>query len=402
MAGERTPLLGVPVPGPIAGALGIVQRIHFLDNIRTILTIFLVFHHAAIYVARSSLSTPYYNKSDLLPLSLFIVFNKATLYGAFFFASGYSIHLSLKTKSDLAFFVSRTLKTGLPTLLYHEFGPRRKIEGPVPYVVTLLILDYAYLISRWLGSKWSFVSFRRLETRIKDSRAWVMTIVIFSFALVTGITVGNCFGLRLIPFIVRRYYPFEFPGFGAPVTYIIAYIAGINFPLFNRYILIPRPSVAVGLLVVSELAADLSLGIAQDHWKKLWYFIRVTSDSEGGRWFIDPGFNGHTIFFTLWNPLVFYLISISFVSTFASASFTRKDWGRWSRHTYIQTFIHMVPVIYTSRFLAGHSSVQHPIVNTVLSGTAGVIGSWAISLLYVYLGGPALIQKIYDRLRRAT
>lgn len=424
MASETTPLLGAPVPGPTSERT--VQRIHFLDNLRAVLTILLIFHHAAIVASQSSntIITSIYNKSDFLPLALFIVTNKAFLYGAFFFVSGYSIHLALLSKSDSAFFVSRSVKTGLPALLYLVLGRKllikflriiggkvifddlrfnldaNRLEGPGSYVFALLLFDYTYLFGRWAGRKWSSASFGRLESRIKDSRGWIYAILVLSFAFVTSLTLGNCFHLRIIPFIVRRHYPFEFPGYGAPITYIVAYVAGINFPLVDRYILISRPAAAVGLLVGSESAAYLSLGIAQDRWEQLWQFIRATRDTEGGRWFVDPGFNGYTTFFTLWNPSVFYFLSIALISTFANTPFTNKDWGVWTRHTYIQTYIHMIPVLVTSYILTGHTGVQHPIVKTVLSGIDGVAGSWAVSLVYVYLGGPSAFQRIYDRLRQ--
>ncbi|KAF8172294.1 hypothetical protein BJ912DRAFT_103292 [Pholiota molesta] len=428
MAIETTPLLGAPVPGPTSERT--VQRIYFLDNLRAVLTILLIFHHAAISVVASQSSktiiSSLYNKADFLPLALFIVTNKAFLYGAFFFVSGYSCHLALLTKSDSAFFISRSVKTGLPALLYLVFGRESlvkilcliggkaifndlrfdsdagRLEGPGSYVFTLLLFDYTYLFGRWAGKKWSPASFGRLESRIKDSRAWFYAIVVLSFVLVTSLTLGNCFHLRVIPFIVKRHYPFEFPGYGAPITYIVAYIAGINFPLVDKYLHISRPAAAVGLLVGSESAAYLSLGIAQDHWEQLWKFIRATRDTEGGRYFDNPGFNGYTAFFTLWNPSVFYFLSIALISTFANTPFTNKNWGVWTRHTYIQTYIHMIPVLVTSYALnqTGHTDLQHPVVKTVLSGISGVAGSWAVSLVYVYLGGPSAFQRIYDRLRQ--
>lgn len=413
---ETTPLLGESsTTGPSPSGKNDTNRIHFVDNLRAVLTVLLIFHHAAIFSARDSIPirTPTYQNSNILPLALFITTNKSFLYQAFFFVSGYSIHLGLVSKSDSTFFVSRTLKTGLPALIWlsfarkltvgflvlifgkHAFGRFGKfgtesgngqLEGPGSYVFTLLLFDYIYLFIRLAGRQWPAISLSSLEAQIKASRRKVLSLMALSFILVTGITIGNCFHLRLIPFIYRRQYPFEFPGFGNPVAYIVAYIAGINFPIVNHYILTSRVRVAVGQLVGSEAAAYVTLGIAQHLWSDVWKFIRpgwATFDDEGARYFHNPGLNLQTIFFSLWSPLVFYLITIPLVSVFAYAPVLQKNWGVLTEHTYLQTFIHMIPIALAGHFLSKWSATDIPIVKAVISASCGVIVSWALAFTFV-------------------
>ena len=129
---ETTPLLGESSTPGISPSRDIrkgVDRVHFLDNLRSVLTVLLIFHHAAIFSARDSMGAPpYYRGSNMLPLALFITTNKSFLYQTFFFVSGYSIRLGLTAKSDSAFFVSRTLKTGLPALIWLLFGRKLAVH----------------------------------------------------------------------------------------------------------------------------------------------------------------------------------------------------------------------------------------------------------------------------------
>ncbi|KJA26660.1 hypothetical protein HYPSUDRAFT_36378 [Hypholoma sublateritium FD-334 SS-4] len=392
---ETTPLLGEPsATGQSSSARNSSNRIHFVDNLRAVLTVLLIFHHAAIFSARDSIRKPNYQNSNLLPLALFITTNKSFLYQSFFFVSGYSIHLALASKSDLTFFVSRTLKTGVPALIWLRFRSvlgTRQAEGPGSYVFTLLLFDYIYLSIRFAGRKWPAISLSRLEAQIKASHRKVLALTALSFILVTGITIGNCFHLRLIPFIYRRYYPFEFPGFGNPVAYIIAYIAGVNFPIVKRYILTSRVRVAVGYLVGSESAAYITLGIAQHLCSDIWEFIKPTFNDEGARYFDNPGLNLQTIFFSLWSPLAFFLITISLVSVFACAPALQKKWGVLTEHTYLQTFIHMIPIALAGHLLSKWSVTDIPVVKAVISASCGVIISWALAIVFV------LVRRRYSK-----
>ncbi len=412
---ETVPLLGESSASGIFPSIVIrkgVARVHFLDNLRAVLTVLLIFHHAAIFSARGILTPPYYRNSNILPLALFITTNKSFLYQTFFFVSGYSIRLGLAAKSDSAFFVSRTLTTGLPALIWllfgrkltvhlllnifgeHAFGhfglfgsniSNGQLEGPGSYVSTLLIFDYIYLFSRFTGRRWPTTSLYHLEAKIMASRKKALAIVSLSFILITGITIGNCFRLRFIPSIHTRYYPFEYPGFGNPVAYIVAYIAGVNFPIVKHYILTSRVRAAMYHLVGSEAAAYITLGIAQDLSDNIWYFIMPAFNDEGARFFNQPGLNSHTIFFILWSLLVLYFISISLISVFAHAPVLQKNFGVLTEHTYLQTFIHMIPIALIGNLLHKWSFTNIPVVKAVISASGGTIISWTLAVAFVLM-----------------
>ncbi|KAF8957191.1 hypothetical protein BDZ97DRAFT_1847707 [Flammula alnicola] len=332
--------------------VAVVQRIHFLDNLRATLTILLIFHHAVIYATRPSLGL--LRLLDVAGLKDIVGdYRSSTANGDLqdqehmylpFLSSTTPIYLPVgwKTLAHLRFHASRNQNQGFAKMVFRH---------PCLFVV-----------------------------------------------LVTLITFGNCFGLRLIPFIVKRHFPLDFPGFGAPITYVIAYIAGVNFTLVQQYILIASPAKAIGALVGSALVPYIALGIAQDRFEPLWKFIEPTTDSEGARWFPDPGFNPPTIFFTLWNPTVIYIFSIALISVFASLRFTTKNWGVWTRHTYLQTYIHMIPIAMTAYFVRNHPSIEHPIVKSVICGIAGVLGSWGVS--FIWLTQLSIFKLVYARILR--
>ncbi|KAF8957198.1 hypothetical protein BDZ97DRAFT_1847726 [Flammula alnicola] len=406
-ATDATPLLGRihlpgPIPGPAEEVLPHRERVHYLDNLRAVLTVLLIFHHAAM----EAVSSRVHSKWESLPLALFITIDSSLLWGLFFFVSGYSAYLSLSSKSDSKFLISRTMKLGLPAVLYilvgrrlllrsldacgweHVFGDYHSVEskarmtGPVAYVFFLLAFDYAYLAAHWIGRRYA-----DLTARIQPMPKTYPVLAGISFEFVLFLTFARALGLGVISTFFYNFFPYDFPGLGAPATFIVAYVAGVYYPLYEKHLLLSFPAAMI-TLVGSELLAYFSLGIAQHLWPALWDFIKPIPHAvvDTPRFaFVDGGFNLHTLFFTFWSTLVFYALSISLVSVFAKSRVLSRDWGLLTKHTYFQTYIHMIPILVMLHLLP---SGQNPIVKTVLAGVFGVIDSWGVAFLLmgVYWG----------------
>ncbi|KDR70720.1 hypothetical protein GALMADRAFT_254753 [Galerina marginata CBS 339.88] len=404
---ETTPLLGptqvpesssLPVP---ATAVPTPHRVHFLDNLRATLTILLILHHSALETVYKRNYSDQYTKSQLLPFSLFTAINKSYLWSLFFFTSGYSTSLSLLSKSsDRHFLKSRTLKIGLPALVYAYgghlilflylafgwediFGSYKagwafiRLSGPIDYVAILLVLDYIHLCVRWTRRRWperfAIISNSRIFNLLRPtSRLRFYTLVTSFMTILVVFTFLSCIGIHLPPNVIFFAFPYDHPGVDVPLSGVIAYLTGVHFSSIRRYLTI-KPSLAYATLFLSTFVAYLSMAVVQSISPPLWRFIELPTLFSSIYFFIDGGFNPHTIFFTFWNALVFLTIPISLISIFAQAPWATRDWGFWTRHTYTQTYINMIFILIAiHRF----QSIHNLFIRTVLVGIFGVIGSW--------------------------
>ncbi|TEB22890.1 hypothetical protein FA13DRAFT_1740553 [Coprinellus micaceus] len=160
-------------------------RTHFMDNLRTTLTVLLIVQHSIIETASSSY--PYF---DSTPLTVFVFMCKTLIVGLFFFISGYAASISRSTpaayygagRSDASFVWRRSLRLLFPAFLYGIFGhliiwmvltkswpsffggagsvstedgystPQvwgfARFEGPVVHILFLWVLDMAYVFLR--------------------------------------------------------------------------------------------------------------------------------------------------------------------------------------------------------------------------------------------------------------
>ncbi|KAF8151340.1 hypothetical protein B0H34DRAFT_126325 [Crassisporium funariophilum] len=112
---ETTPLLPQTLP-PVSGTEPIPQRVHYLDNLRATLTLFLIFHHSVKEALRSPIDHTIALPLPFAPLS---ATTDAFLWGCFYFVSGYASLLSLTSKPSIVrFFLVKTIRIGVPAVAY--------------------------------------------------------------------------------------------------------------------------------------------------------------------------------------------------------------------------------------------------------------------------------------------
>ena len=97
------------------------KRLFYLDNIRIVLTVLVVMHHAALAYGGEGLH-PYKdpNPDFISPIifSFFVGVNQAFFMSAFFFLSGYFTPRSLERKGVTTFLSERFIRLGIPILFY--------------------------------------------------------------------------------------------------------------------------------------------------------------------------------------------------------------------------------------------------------------------------------------------
>ncbi|MFI6598392.1 acyltransferase family protein [Nonomuraea sp. NPDC050536] len=95
-------------------------RLHAVDNLRIVLTVLVVLHHAA--VTYGNIPVWYYNEVPKDPsgvlLDVMVAFNQAFFMGFFFMISGFFTPGSYDRKGGRAFMRDRLVRLGIPLLVY--------------------------------------------------------------------------------------------------------------------------------------------------------------------------------------------------------------------------------------------------------------------------------------------
>ncbi|KAF6752618.1 hypothetical protein DFP72DRAFT_990993 [Ephemerocybe angulata] len=389
-------------------------RTHFMDNLRTTLTILLIVQHSIIETAASS-----YPSFHSLSLTVFVFMTKTIIVGLFFFISGYAASISRTTsstyyatgRSDPEFVWRRTLRLLFPGILYGALGhvilwmvltkswpsffggagsvstddgfssPTvwgfARFEGPVVHIIFLYALDMAYVFlqpakkghiaggistppvsgrvsPRPSGDERPSRSRRqKLRLKVKSKKDWYMLA-------------GAALGLLAIwTFAVTASGRSEKSplrlGFNvasydaivpaAPFQYIFAYMAGIQLYRWQNYMLISPPYTFPAFFgALFASVSFLLLGMKTS--PTLQEIVQLNTPWPVHPSFIDGGFNFHTFFFAVWNALTFFGLSATIVSIYAQWEWTRRDWGPVARHSYIPIWFHMIPVVFFVKLLA--------------------------------------------------
>ena len=377
-------------------------RKDYLDNLRCTLTILLVLHHATFETA---VTTEYSTA-----VAMFITMQKTFLWSLFFFVSGYSMSLSQVSRATtLGNYVKKGVKVTLPALAYAVIGQwtlftllstgwpdifgkqnntqaYARFSGPVPYVLLLLLFDSSAVVIRQLAfPPWVYPSLSPNH------------ITVLGFIILTGYTFLNAAfvsPLFSIPSFLS-FLVYDMPDVCFPVSHIMAYWAGWQFKTLKRSILAPSSRIALSRLLTSSLVSFTSLYYAQLHWKPLARLLHTQLSNEQKTIFIDGGLNGHTIAFAFWSSFTYFTISVSLISTFFHVTWTSSKWGWLGRYTYVQTYLHMIPILLAEYHLR---PVKNGLVRYALVGLVGMSGTWlCASVIYAGIG---ILQTSVQKIKR--
>jgi hypothetical protein len=387
-------------------------RVHFLDNLRTILTILLIFHHAAIESGRPETDPehPYPTTWDSVAVAMFQAVNKSFLWGLFFFVSGYSTHLSIRSKqSDIEVLRSKLVKLFLPALVYSMFGRTlllhmfnafglwkifghtvdsdavARLAGPVPYIFALLLLDGCYFLLRAVSSCERISGYTsRVSAQLSHRKTFVVVFGL-SIDVVLFLTFFNVTGIFTLPSHFNGTALYDYPGLLSPVTFILAYATGLHFDLLKEHVLISSQKLAWMAFIISEAIAYMSLGTALNHYPALWDLWKPSFRLPN----TTPTFGFVTLFFPVWSTFTFCALFVAIISVFVNDPCMSSDWGVLTKHTYILTYVHMEPILVAVYILPEG-------MNTL--GKAGLVGLFAVldswGLVYVLLQARRLIKRL--------
>lgn len=360
------------------------SRKDFLDNLRCTLTILLVSHHAIIETALSS--------GDSVPIAVVVTLVNTFLWSTFFFVSGYATSLSQGTRVSL---LKKGVKVNLPALFHavvgqwalfallsknwpYIFGNNDKTKayarfsGPVPYIALLFLFDSATLLifRRFTIPSWTYPNL---------APKFVILIGFIALASYTFLSaalfVPNAHLPRFVAYLV-----YDSPDPSFPISHILAYAAGWQFKKLKRSVLSSSATGATLGLFISTATSAGSLYLAQSQWPSIASLIRLRISDGPRTIFIDGGLNAHTAFFSFWSSFTRIAISISVVSLFFHMDSTSATWGWFGRKTYLQTYLHMIPVLTAEYHLR---KVQNQVVKYGLVELIALSGTW-LSAYAVY------------------
>ncbi|CAA7265645.1 unnamed protein product [Cyclocybe aegerita] len=365
-------------------------RIHYLDNLRTFLTVLLIVHHSATV----KVSLPSYPIERII-LKVFTTTNKAFLWSTFYLVSGFSSSLSLTTyENGQEFLKHRSLPLAIHALVWGTVGRiavawaltittggqgvfgsyellKEQLIGPASYLAFLIALDGVYVGLRALGAP-------RLAQLLGRhghfSSLLLPTSTIIALLVCTYINASQ--SQRTIAplpsFLSTLISSFDYPLPDAPLSCVIAYTIGANWvdirdslpPFLTSPLLFP--------LSLSASYAYLSLDTALSASNS---YIILSNRT----FYADL----HTFAFVLWDALASLIIPLSLLSFFASASILRRSWnvpgtGSW-RKWYILTYVHMIPVLVLRWFIARlmmETRIRSAIASAVFVGALAPVMGW--------------------------
>ncbi|KAF8877743.1 hypothetical protein CPB84DRAFT_1794708 [Gymnopilus junonius] len=336
------------------------QRLHYLDNLRALLTVILIFHHAVYRISPA--------QQDIL--AIFHLINRSALWALFFFVSGRSAGLALSRLSDYQFFLSRALSSQWK-VVFGGPGMSTPLSGPAAYILILLILDSLLLLFRWAERIHpEFIPSKFLNRLQPTSERHFTNIV----ALVLTTLVAWRFihsSLNQLDFRILHLHIIDTndePGADAPLSYIVAYLFGLNFDRFKKYIIMDLPAAYISLFI-SLFAA----------YATMWLYLSIIIwQFPGSRFRLTT----HNFLFAFWDTYLFYTIPVPLISIFSEASWATRDWGVLVKHTYIQSYLNMIPVLLALHWFKWVESWPW---RAVIAGSIGVMASWLVMLLSVTL-----------------
>ncbi len=212
------------------------SRVLYIDNLRIFLIALVVLHHLAI--TYGSAGGWYYKEVEpdnltLLILTAFAVTNQSFFMGMFFLISAYFTRISLECKSPGKFLKDRSIRLGIPLLVFYfilspltiyvtlRYGLGRDINfwgyvkreqgfgfGPMWFVETLLIFSLICV---------AYYYFAKNRLKQTFSEPFPKTVMILLYAAL----------ISVVSFVVRLWLPlgWSIPGTGLQVPYFPQYIA---------------------------------------------------------------------------------------------------------------------------------------------------------------------------------
>jgi len=365
------------------------QRLDYLDNLRTALTILLIFFHTAIaYGASGSWILVDVDNNELnitsILLTIFTAVCQAFFMGLFFFISAYFIPASYDRKGGVQFIRDKLIRLGIPLLVYYFLiGPMTVWYAQFQDKETIVEFYKNYVWSfnyTFFGPAWF------LEASIYFALLYTLYRIIFRSSLRNlnpirfpsdKLILFATITLGLIAFVVRLVYP---TGEG-PLELQLGY--------FPSYILL----FVIGIIAYRNGWLDQ----IPDKLRRTWKWIGIcaipvlplvliaTGGLEGDLKF-DGGFNIQALSYAMWEPFVCIGIVITLLAWFQSKFNKAGKFLKWSSSNAYTVYIIHPPII-VGWTIAFHTAELPPIVKWVIVSVLSVVVCFGMGSVIRFIPG---------------
>jgi len=263
------------------------------------------------------------------------------------------------------------------------------MNGPIYYIVLLLMLDTAFATLRFLNHCTGMFSDKMITSATKYiiAKHTLLAIVeIWSVLFALGcITLPS--RITTLLSAVDATPPFF------PIQYIVSYFTGIHFMEVWRFILLEvQPELHVPVFIVRAITSLGSLYALLHYYPDgMQRFFSITTAQTMTFPSLYPTsnsvLNSSTIplyLYILWSIATYFILPTSMVALFFTTKTLNKDWGIFSRAAFTQPFIHMIFVIGFARQL-GRIPVDNVILKCVIVGVASMVCGWSVALVFAAL-----------------
>ena len=351
------------------------MRLAAFDNLRAVVIYLLVIQNAIVFAISSHPNAFQLEKTSpktYAAATIFVGTGRMVLVPLLFFLSGFSNHfaLSLHLKSYAHFFARKTSRAVLSVLalqgmvrlskhIYSEVptvegsqvpyyatqeGRDALLNGPTFYILAVFALDCIHFICHILN----FIVFgdarhrRFITTLTRYHIARVITLFILEFWI---IFCARGIGLNRLPEHVQKWiYSTNSAQLHSPIVYVVAYMAGIYFVTYYKFILGRYKAIRTVALVVRLLNSTLLLtilyvyspNIIRPHFSLL---VRPPLTISG----IDTS-NWAYYLYIMWAVLLLMDLPEPLIASFFFNPSLRAPWTRFSRYAYIQIYVQLVMV----------------------------------------------------------
>ncbi|MBS7566849.1 acyltransferase family protein [Mucilaginibacter sp. Bleaf8] len=364
------------------------EKLFYIDNIRVVLTLLVILHHAFITYGASG--GWYYKEATsrmeaLIPMTIFVSVNQSFFMGFFFLLAGFFTYSSFHRKGLRQFITERLVRLGIPLLFYsfvfspflsfliYRYGKRHRVSylqylsgfdnwvdfGVLWFVAALLLFTLIYVFGR-----------KVLSTCTQESLSVPGTKTILLTALLIGLT----------SFIVRIMFPVGWVlkplGFqlGHFTQYLTLFVAGLLAAKNNW---LEKLSYRTGKQVFS-IALLLLLFFP------LFYLIRIKLHMPV-EWY-SGGFNGLSLLYAVWEQC----IGLAIITAFLAIG--KRHWNAaslmlryFSRHAFAVYIFHPLTLIALS--LTFRSWTVDPAIKLLFVAPLGLICSFLLATLILLLPG---------------
>ncbi|KJA18227.1 hypothetical protein HYPSUDRAFT_45562 [Hypholoma sublateritium FD-334 SS-4] len=393
------------------------MRVPGFDNLRTVVIYLLVLQNAVIFALSSHPNAFQLEKTapkTFAAATILIGIGRMALVPLLFFLSGFSnkLALMLHLKSYAHFFARKISRAVLSVLalqgmvmlskhIYSEVpttegtqvpyyatqeGRLSLLNGPTYYILAVFTLDCIHFVFHILN----FVIFGAAR-----HRRFITTLLRYHIARI-GMLAGLEFwiifcargiGLNRLPAHVQKWiYATNSAELHSPFSYIAAYLAGIYFITYHKFILYRFKAICATALTV-RLSVSIFLlttlyfyspHIIPPHFNLLARPSLTLVGIEGSNWTY--------YLYIMWAVVLLIDLPEPLIAFFFFNPSLRAPWGRSSRYAYIQIYVQLIMVSAPLGTVAPHfveNFLLRGLFNAVVSFSVGSAVALCMDTIYI-------------------